>query len=152
MATMNRTSWTNSTFPRATLVIPRCARVSADILQPEDDDFKLDGYDDLGIIEEGDDEDEDAKPYDPEYDDNMIGQKRKRVKPAFAAQTTRAIQRSAMRAKDGNSDAFILDEDTGLATKPTSRVPGKSGPCSVVVSEVLSTLPTEIRARGFRSL
>ncbi|KAF2828342.1 hypothetical protein CC86DRAFT_191948 [Ophiobolus disseminans] len=94
--------------------------------EPEDDDFKLDGYNDLGIISEESEDDEDA--YDPEYDDdNVAGQKRKRVKPTFAAQPTRSLQRAANRIQTGNTDAFILDEDTGFVTKPSSRVPGTFG-------------------------
>ncbi|KAH7078003.1 hypothetical protein BKA63DRAFT_467568 [Paraphoma chrysanthemicola] len=93
---------------------------------PEDDDFKLDCYDDLGIVDDDEDDEED-QVLDPEYDDNVIGQKRKRVKPTFAAQTNRALQRSTLRTKADNGDPFILDEDTVLVTKPSSRVPGTFG-------------------------
>lgn len=69
----------------------------------------------------------DAQDYDPEYDDTITGQKRKRVKPVFKAQTTRSLRRSAMRTQVDNAEAFILDEDTGFSVAPSSRVPGTFG-------------------------
>jgi hypothetical protein len=94
--------------------------------QPGDDEFKLDGPDDLGMVEEDDEDEDDEKvqSYDPEYDGNVAGQKRKRVKPAINAS---ALQRSVVRTQADNTEAFILDEDTGFATKPSSRVPGTFG-------------------------
>jgi hypothetical protein len=90
--------------------------------QLDDDDFKLDGFDTLGVIEEDDDNEEGADGYDPEYDDAITGQKRKRVKPSEIN-----LQRAAIRTQTGNAEAFILDEDTPCSAKPTSRVPGTFG-------------------------
>jgi hypothetical protein len=90
-------------------------------LQAEDDDFKLDGFDTLGVIDE-DDSEEGAGGYDPEYDDAITGQKRKRVKPSEVN-----LQRAAMRTQTGSAEAFILNEDPVFSAKPTSRVPGTFG-------------------------
>ncbi|KAH4906921.1 hypothetical protein HBI80_077810 [Parastagonospora nodorum] len=105
---------------------------------PEDDEFKLDGPDDFDAVdeaaatageEEDDDDDDDGKGkgYDPEYNDNVTGNKCKRVKFAFNAATTASVQRSAMRTQADNAEAFFLEEDDVLTTKPSSRVPGTFG-------------------------
>jgi hypothetical protein len=101
-------------------------QTNADNSQPEDNDFKLDGYDDLGIVEENDEDEDDEKPQDsdPEYDHNVTGQKRKRVQSVPNASI---LQPSAVRTQADNTEAFILDEDTGFDTKPSSRVPGTFG-------------------------
>jgi hypothetical protein len=101
-------------------------QTNADNSQPEDNDFKLDGYDDLGIVEENDEDEDDEKPQDsdPEYDHNVTGQKRKRVQSVPNASV---LQPSAVRTQADNTEAFILDEDTGFDTKPSSRVPGTFG-------------------------
>jgi hypothetical protein len=111
------------------LVTRSIACTKANDFKPEDDDFKLDGPDGFGAIEkapEGEDHKE-AQGCDHEYDDTVIGQKRKRVKPGFHAPTTRSAQRSAMRTQADNAEAFILEEDSVLTTKPSSRVPGTFG-------------------------
>jgi hypothetical protein len=80
------------------------------------------------VVENDEDEDEDdvkAQGYDPEYDDDVTSQKRKRVK--FAALPAKTVQRSNMRGAPDSEDPFILDEDTGFETKPSSRVPGTFG-------------------------
>jgi hypothetical protein len=80
------------------------------------------------VVESDKDEDEDdvkAQGYDPEYDDDVTGQKRKRVK--FATLPAKTVQRSNMRGAPDSEDPFILDEDTGFETKPSSRVPGTFG-------------------------
>jgi hypothetical protein len=89
----------------------------------------LDGPETLGpIVDAADDEDdENTQGQDIEYEDNIIGQKRKRVKVGAPATNTRAFQRSAMRTQAGNVEAFILEEDDALTSKPSSRVPGTFG-------------------------
>ncbi|KAF1842505.1 uncharacterized protein K460DRAFT_359104 [Cucurbitaria berberidis CBS 394.84] len=82
---------------------------------PADDDFKLDGYGDLG-----DDEDEDdAKAgYDPEYDDNVIGQKRKRIRTSIFQPTIDSVI---------NAEAFILDDSNDFLGTLAARKPGTFG-------------------------
>jgi hypothetical protein len=70
-----------------------------------------------------DEDDSKAQGYDPEYDEDIAGRKRKRVKFAKAG----PVQRSNMHGAADKEDTFILDEDTGFATKPPSRVPGTFG-------------------------
>jgi hypothetical protein len=74
-----------------------------------------------------DKDDENAQGYDREYEDNIIGQKRKRIKAGVPATNTRAFQRSAMRTQADNAKAFILEEDDALTSRPSSRVPGTFG-------------------------
>jgi hypothetical protein len=97
------------------------------ILQPEDDEFRLDGFGDLGMENDKDEDEDDSKAqgYDPEYDEDITGRRRKRVK--FAPVKAGHVQRSNMRGAADKEDPFILDEDTGFATKPSSRVPGTFG-------------------------
>ncbi|KAG9192119.1 hypothetical protein G6011_10853 [Alternaria panax] len=90
----------------------------------DDGDFKLDGFDDLSIPQ--DDEDE-ADDYDPEYDDNTTRQKRKRTRPNGSSKTTKSLQRSLISAQTDNAEAFILDEDNDFLYKQPSRVPGTFG-------------------------
>ncbi|KAI4943967.1 hypothetical protein J4E91_009115 [Alternaria rosae] len=99
-----------------------------DVAQAADDsddgDFKLDGYEELGIHE---DEDEDVvDDYDPEYDDNMTGQKRKRVRTNNVSKT-RGLQRSVIGVQTGDAEAFILDEDNSFLYKQPLRKPGTFG-------------------------
>ncbi|KAL1800409.1 hypothetical protein ACET3X_000751 [Alternaria dauci] len=89
----------------------------------DDGDFKLDGFDDLGISQ---DEDE-ADDYDPEYDDNIDGQKRKRARLGSSSKTPKPLQRSIIGAQTDNAEAFILDEDNDFLYKQPSRVPGTFG-------------------------
>jgi hypothetical protein len=83
----------------------------------------------MGTVDDAaeDEDDEKAQGYHSEYDDNMIGQKRKRVKSGVPATNTRALQRSAMRTQADNAEGFILEEDNALIFKPSSRVPGTFG-------------------------
>jgi hypothetical protein len=92
----------------------------------------LDGSDGFGTIAEAaaaaaEHDDEKVQGYGSDYDDRVAGQKRKRVKPGFHAWSTRSLQRSAMRTQAQNAEAFILEEDTMITTKPSSRVPGTFG-------------------------
>ncbi|KAH6859625.1 hypothetical protein B0T12DRAFT_481953 [Alternaria alternata] len=89
----------------------------------DDGDFKLDGFDDLGISQ---DEDE-ADDYDPEYDDDIAGQKRKRARLDGSSKTTTSLQRSVIGAQTDNAEAFILDEDNDFSYQQPSRVPGTFG-------------------------
>ncbi|KAB2106111.1 hypothetical protein AG0111_0g5821 [Alternaria gaisen] len=89
----------------------------------DDGDFKLDGFDDLGISQ---DEDE-ADDYDPEYDDDIAGQKRKRARLDGSSKTTTSLQRSVIGAQADNAEAFILDEDNNFSYQQPSRVPGTFG-------------------------
>jgi hypothetical protein len=121
MAMMKRKPWTPLKYQMMSVISDYARMVLANGLQAEDDEFKLDGFDTLGVIEEDDDE-EGANDYDPEYDDAIAEQKRKRVKP-----TATNLQRGAMYTQTAKAEAFILDEDTVFSAKPTSRVPGTFG-------------------------
>ncbi|KAF1947960.1 hypothetical protein EJ02DRAFT_364466, partial [Clathrospora elynae] len=94
----------------------------------DDDDFKLDGFEDLGIPEDDDEDDEeDANGIDPEYDDTTTGHKRKRARPGFMTKNAQSLQRSVKRIDADNAEAFILDEDNDFLNKKSSRVPGTFG-------------------------
>ncbi|KAI4928111.1 uncharacterized protein J4E92_005593 [Alternaria infectoria] len=90
----------------------------------DDGDFKLDGYEDLGIPEE--EVEDEVDDYDPEYDDNMTGQKRKRVRTNNASKT-KGLQRSVIGVPTGDAEAFILDEDNSFLYSKPSRKPGTFG-------------------------
>ncbi|KNG49572.1 hypothetical protein DDE82_004139 [Stemphylium lycopersici] len=91
---------------------------------PDDDDFRLGGYDGLGIPEEeqGDIMDE----YEPEYDDVIAGQKRKRARLILDSKKNPSSTRPGIRFQPDDT-AFILDEDNGFLNKRTTRVPGTFG-------------------------
>lgn len=98
-------------------------QIIADLRQSDDGDFKLDGFDDLGISQDEDEADE----YDPEYDDDIAGQKRKRARLDGSSKTTTSLQRSVIGAQTDNAEAFILDEDNDFSYQQPSRVPGTFG-------------------------
>ncbi|KAF1837314.1 hypothetical protein BDW02DRAFT_491582 [Decorospora gaudefroyi] len=89
---------------------------------PDDDDFKLEGFDDLGIPE--DDVEDELDDCEPEYDDNTTGKKRKRRTGLFK---NKSLQRSVLHNQTENNEAFILDEDNDFIAKQSSRVPGTFG-------------------------
>jgi hypothetical protein len=101
MAMMKRKPWTPLKYQMMSVISDYARMVLANGLQAEDDEFKLDGFDTLGVIEEDDDE-EGANDYDPEYDDAIAEQKRKRVKP-----TATNLQRGAMYTQTAKAEAFI---------------------------------------------
>jgi hypothetical protein len=82
----------------------------------------LDGYDDLGIVEDNDEDamDEDAEDVDAENNDAFAGQKRTLVK-----RTTPIGPATQMQFE--SAEASILDEDNAVLNKPSSRVPGTFG-------------------------
>ena len=92
--------------------------------QPGDDDFKLDGYDGLGIPEE--EQEHDTDEYGAEYDDNIAGQKRKRARLNLDPKKNSSSTRPGIRFQPDDA-AFILDEDNGFLHKQTTRVPGTFG-------------------------
>ncbi|KAH8732263.1 hypothetical protein GQ44DRAFT_697346 [Phaeosphaeriaceae sp. PMI808] len=93
-----------------------------------DNEFKLDGYDDLGIEEDSDEDAEVAKGYDDEPDDIITGQKRKRVKHTKRSIWNREVgDMDADNADAENAEAFILKEGNAFVSKPSSRIPGTFG-------------------------
>ena len=73
------------------------------------------------------DEEDETQGYDPEYDDNIVGQKRKRTRPALFSSASRSLPGSAMRGQANDTEAFILDEDNDFFTTHSARVPGTFG-------------------------
>lgn len=87
-------------------------------MQPDDDDeFRLDGYGDLGMEQ---DEKEDDHADDPEYEDTITGRKRKRT-------IIIAPPRSIIREGSHDGDALNLENGEELGSKRSSRVPGTWG-------------------------
>lgn len=91
--------------------------------QDEEDDFKLDSYDNMGL-EVDDDED-----YDPgDYNDRIVGKKRKRTSHDDSEDDSTPSKHANARIKPEGGEAFILDEETGyMANQQNSRVFGTFG-------------------------
>ncbi|KAH7401051.1 hypothetical protein DE146DRAFT_718122 [Phaeosphaeria sp. MPI-PUGE-AT-0046c] len=84
---------------------------------PDDDEFRLDGYGTLGLAHS---DDETSQANDAEYEDTITGRKRKHVKVS-------ASSRSILRENIDGGDVLMLEDSTGIPTKPSSRVPGTWG-------------------------
>ncbi|CAO2647732.1 Nn.00g086540.m01.CDS01 [Neocucurbitaria sp. VM-36] len=92
---------------------------------PDDDDFRLDGFDDLGIV--NDEHEDDIDGYDPE-NDGVTGQKRKRASRVSLESANDSLEHSTPRTQVGSAEAFILDEDNDdFLVKRSSRVLGSFG-------------------------
>lgn len=89
----------------------------------DDDEFKLDGHDNLDL------EDDDDEKDDPgDYDDRNVGKKRKRVKFADPEGSLSHSKQTNERIKTEGGEAFILDESTSdLTHHQSSRVYGTFG-------------------------
>ncbi|KAF9697104.1 hypothetical protein EKO04_005041 [Ascochyta lentis] len=89
----------------------------------QDEDFKLDSYDNLGLDVDEDDDDDTG-----DYDDRIVGKKRKRAGAAASKNDSSHSEQTNARIKAEGGETFILDESTSqVAEKQSSRVIGTFG-------------------------
>ena len=117
-------TWIMLRFP-ITYVTSRDLQTLPDGKKPTDDDFQFDGYADLNIPDN--EEEDNAKYQDSEYGNTITGRKRKRTRSGTMKAATPSLQRSAITPEANNVEAFILDEDGESISKPSSRIPGTFG-------------------------
>ncbi|KAL6705804.1 hypothetical protein ACN47E_006442 [Coniothyrium glycines] len=94
----------------------------------DDDDFRLDDFDDSRLPTNGVQSDDEAdKDYDNEDDAKGGSKKGKRARVTPGPAKCRPGPRPKLRADVDNGEPFILNEDTEFLNKPSSRVPGTFG-------------------------
>ncbi|KAJ4355236.1 hypothetical protein N0V95_003131 [Ascochyta clinopodiicola] len=96
------------------------ATTLVDAHNSQDEEFKLDSYDNLGL--ETDDDDT------GDYEDRIVGRKRKRAGTGAPKTDLNHSQQTNARIKAEGGETFILDESTShMAQKESSRVIGTFG-------------------------